>query len=110
LVATSGVIDLTGTGDRTASISGSITSGQLYAIVLQCSSGSCNFEANTGASAFVDRQNTAANFSYASPPSTLPTADVTATGREFLVWIDGTVSGGSMQNFNGAACMMGAGT
>lgn len=92
LVAFSSEIDISGTGDRSAAISGSITGGQAYTLVYERSaSQSCSDSANNGASAFANSHNTVANFPYASPPGTLPSPDTTGAGAEIVMWIDGTV-------------------
>lgn len=90
LVATSNPIDVSATGDRSANITGSITSGQLYTLVLQFSSSSVQGVINNGSGGFVDNQNLSSQITYGSPPTNLP-APNSSVGHEFIVWIDGTV-------------------
>lgn len=77
-------------GDQTGAISGSITSGLTYKLIVVPDAGRINAVANSGSSSSFVNGNTAANFSYASPPATLPATDYTSQGQEFIVWIDGT--------------------
>lgn len=93
LVATSGLIDVSATGDRSASISGSIVSGQLYTLVLQFASSSVQGVINSGSGGFADDQFTSAQLTFGSPPASLP-AGSTNNGHEFICWIEGTASGG----------------
>jgi hypothetical protein len=77
-------------GDQSATISGSISAGLVYTLVMVPDTGRFNAISNSGSSSFQVSGNTAANFSYASPPATLPAKDYNSTGQEFLIWIEGT--------------------
>lgn len=89
LLATSAAISKAA-GDKTGAISGNIVAGQSYTLVAQADTGHYNATRNSGSNAFQDNQNTSANFSYTSPPATIPTADVSSNQPEFIVWIEGT--------------------
>lgn len=81
-------ITLSGTGLLSVPITFA-TAAQNYVLVAIPDTGNFNVVSNSGSGNFVDHQNIAANFSYASPPATLPAADVTV-GQEFVIYLSGT--------------------
>ena len=88
LVGVTSSVDITGVGLVSAPFATPVTlTAQVYKIVVVPASGYLYFAANTGSSGFSVNQNLAANFSYASPPSTLPAADASGNGQEFIVWL-----------------------
>lgn len=89
-----------------APISGSLLGATNYILVVVPSSGFYNYTYNSGSSAFGAYQMTAANFSYATPPSTLP--GNTNSGYEFEIYIDGTITAGG--GMNGSQMLTGVGT
>lgn len=106
LVAASAAI-VKGAGDQTGAISGSISAGLTYKLVVVPDTGRAHAVANSGAGNTFASGHTAAHFSYASPPSSLPADDYTNQGWEFVVWIDGTTSGAGR---NSAQELMGMGS
>lgn len=94
-------------GDQTGAISGSISAGLTYKLVVVPDTGRVNAVANSGSGSTFVSGATAAHFSYASPPASLPADDYTNQGQEFVVWIDGTSSGAGR---NGAQELMGMGS
>lgn len=87
LIAVSGVISAPTTGLVSASISVAITSGSEYFLVIIPNGG--YVDARTSAAGPTNQtQNGIVN--YASPTDPLP-AGSPQTGREFIVWLDGTV-------------------
>ncbi len=100
LVGQSNAISTSVTGLQSASLTSSVSlTAQVYTLVVQPNSGYVGLGRNSAGSNFQNNQwldSGGANFSYASPPSTLPTPDVTDSGYEFIVWLDGTTGGGSI--------------
>jgi len=93
LLSTSAEFSVSSTGDKTAAITGSIVAGNAYTLVVQTASGFVGCAVNSGSNNFQDNGNTAANFPYRSAPGTIPAAD-SNTGQEFIIWIDGMLTGG----------------
>lgn len=81
-------ITISGTGLHSAPITFS-TAIQNYLLVAIPDTGSFNCIVNSGSGGFTDKQNIAANFSYSSPPTTLPAPDTTV-GQEFVIYLAGT--------------------
>lgn len=106
LVATSAAIAKS-TGDQTGAISGAISAGVTYKLVVVPDTGRINGVANSGSGNTFVSGATAAHFAYASPPAGLPADDYTNQGREFVVWIEGTSSGAGR---NGAQELLGMGS
>jgi hypothetical protein len=100
LVGQSDAIDTSTTGLKSASLAASLAlTEQTYTLVVQPNSGYVGLGRNSAGANFQCNQwldSGGANFSYASPPTTLPTPDVAETGYEFIVWLDGTTGGGSI--------------
>ena len=98
LVATSAAITISGAGNFSAAISGSLVNGLTYFPVISMNGGYANLCYNNGTNNFVTNQNNSTNFPYASPPSTLPAPDETI-GHEYLIWLDGSPAGASVAWF-----------
>jgi len=96
LLATSGVINISANGDCFASISGAITGGALYTLMVQPPSGRISAAINSGSNNFKCNQNLGTTITYNSPPASIPPDDVNA-GAEFIVWIDGVITGTGVQ-------------
>ncbi len=94
LVATSAPITISGAGNFSAAITGSVINAVDYYPVISLNGGYANLCYNNGTSNFVTNQNNSTDFPYASPPSTLPAPDETI-GHEYLVWFDGSAGNGS---------------
>jgi hypothetical protein len=97
LVGQSNAISTASTGLQSASLVSSVSlTAQNYTLVVRPNSGYVGLGRNSAGANFQDSQWLAANLSYDSPPATLPSPDVTETGYEFIVWLDGTTGGGSI--------------
>jgi hypothetical protein len=100
LVGQSNAISTAAPGLLSASLTSSLAlTAQTYTLVVQPNSGYVGLGRNSAGANFQNNQwldSGGAAFSYASPPSTLPTPDVTDSGYEFIVWLDGTTGGGSI--------------
>lgn len=99
LVGQSGAIDVSGAGIPgllSASLDSPIVlTAQNYRLVVAPDTGYFVLGANTGAYEYDCDQFIASNFSYASPPSTLPSPSIDDDKREFIAWLDGSAGGGT---------------
>jgi len=96
LVGQTGAIDVSSPGLKSAALESSVVlTEQTYKLVATLNSGYVSWAANSGSSNFQLDNWDSATFSYASPPSTLPTPTNAEINREFIVWLDGTVGGAS---------------
>jgi hypothetical protein len=85
------------------------TTAQQYYLDLVPDSGVCLVTVDNGSNAFKLKQNLPANFSYTTPPASLPAADVNNIGREFIIYLTGVPSGGGGGAGTGRQMMLGAG-
>jgi hypothetical protein len=97
LLGVSAAINVTSAGLKSGAINAAITSSFLgYTLVVVTDTGSFSTVSNSGSSA-VDAQWLPANFSYTTPPTTLPGGDLSNTGQEFLVYL---TAGGAAYNLS----------
>ncbi len=85
--------DGTGLLNKSITLSGNITSGQTYKLVGTTTGGFVDARVDL-ATAITRAIVASGSFSYASPPASLP-APSTGAYFDWIVWLDGTVGGGS---------------
>lgn len=98
LVGQSGAISTPGGALYSAALDSSIvlTAQTYYLVIAPSTNAYIEVATNTGASNFENNCWSSATLPYGSPPGTLPAATDANVRREFIVWLDGTVGGGSI--------------